>query len=109
MIGEGVKIGKGVMVGPGCYIGDQVTIGDHTCIAANVSILDGTCVGERVIIHPGAVLGADGLCYATGGYQGPSIAFKLGGRGDASPTASARGCARIMAPAGSGAGNRGGD
>src|SRR5580698_397133 len=60
VIGEGVKIGPGVVLQGGNHIGKQCVIGADSRLFPNVVLYDQTEIGRRVRIHAGAVLGADG-------------------------------------------------
>ncbi|MBM3252780.1 MAG: UDP-3-O-(3-hydroxymyristoyl)glucosamine N-acyltransferase [Candidatus Omnitrophica bacterium] len=79
VIGENVKLGRGVAIGPYCVIEDNVSIGDKTVLYAgvyvghntkigqdcliypHVSIRENITIGSRVIIHSGTVIGSDGF------------------------------------------------
>ncbi len=63
VIGEGVKIGPGVVLQGGNHIGKQCVIGAGSRLFPNVVLYDQTEIGRRVRIHAGAVLGADGFGY----------------------------------------------
>lgn len=82
VVGEGVKMGKGVYIGPYAVVEDNVTIGDDAQIGPQVYIGAGTqighqvkiypgvriyhdChIGDRVILHSNAVIGSDGFGFA---------------------------------------------
>ncbi|MBM3501155.1 MAG: hypothetical protein FJX74_21085, partial [Armatimonadetes bacterium] len=82
VVGEDVRLGKGVSVGahayvgggsvladgvivhPTAYVGDHVTLGTATIIWPQAFVGDRCAFGERVVIHPGASVGADGFGYA---------------------------------------------
>jgi UDP-3-O-[3-hydroxymyristoyl] glucosamine N-acyltransferase len=74
-IGDGTRIGPGVIIGDdtrigancifhaGVVIGSDVTIGDNCEFFPNVVVRERVSIGSRVIINAGAVLGSDGFGY----------------------------------------------
>lgn len=82
IIGENVKLGKGVGLGayvvieddvqigeatviyPGCFVGQNTKIGQHCLIYPNVSLRESVTIGNRVVIHSGTVVGSDGFGFA---------------------------------------------
>jgi UDP-3-O-[3-hydroxymyristoyl] glucosamine N-acyltransferase len=90
VVGENVRLGKGVTIGPCVVVGENANLGDGSRIEAGAVIgrgvrvgddcriypravlYPGTTLGNRVVVHAGAVLGADGFGYvrdsATGAY-----------------------------------------
>jgi UDP-3-O-[3-hydroxymyristoyl] glucosamine N-acyltransferase len=79
IIGDGVKIGAGVVVESGaaignstvieagCYIGKATTIGGGCTLYPRVVIYKNVTIGNRVIVHAGAVIGADGFGFVRDG------------------------------------------
>jgi UDP-3-O-[3-hydroxymyristoyl] glucosamine N-acyltransferase len=82
VLGEGVKLDKGVHVGPlvvlddgahlkrnavvlaGSFIGADSVVGEKSLIYPNVTIRENVKIGNNVIVHSGAVIGSDGFGYA---------------------------------------------
>lgn len=82
ILGQDVKIGKGVYIGPfvilgdrvkieegvvilaGSFVGENTLIGKESFIYPRVTIREGCEIGKRVILHSGAVIGSDGFGYA---------------------------------------------
>jgi len=56
IIGDGAKLGDGVVIGPYTVIGGDVVIGDRTVIDSHVHIADGARIGSECRISSGAVL-----------------------------------------------------
>lgn len=63
-IGEGVKIGKGVVIFPFTFVGDFCEIGEDCILFPHVVLYPGTILGKNCILHAGVVIGADGFGYA---------------------------------------------
>jgi len=82
VLGEGVKLERGVHVGPqvvvengvrlgrdsavlaGSFIGADSSLGEGCLVYPNVTIRENVQIGKNVIIHSGAVIGSDGFGYA---------------------------------------------
>jgi UDP-3-O-[3-hydroxymyristoyl] glucosamine N-acyltransferase len=82
VLGEEVKLEKGVHVGPhvvlekgvclkrnaiilaGSFIGANSIVGENSLIYPNVTIRENVEIGNDVIIHSGTVIGSDGFGYA---------------------------------------------
>jgi UDP-3-O-[3-hydroxymyristoyl] glucosamine N-acyltransferase len=76
-IGEGVRLGPGVVIGPGAEIGDRTHLGPNTVvgrgvaigkdceIASNVTITH-SYLGDGILILPGAQIGQPGFGFASG-------------------------------------------
>jgi len=75
-IGEGVKMGPGVVIGPGAEVGDGAHLGPNTVICRGVSLgrdceIAGNStimcahVGDRVLMLPGAQIGQPGFGFAS--------------------------------------------
>lgn len=56
-----VTIGDGSRIGPGVVVAEGSTIGKDCWISANVTIGDGSILGDRIIVQPGVVIGGDGF------------------------------------------------
>jgi len=83
IVGNKVKLGKGIAIGaytvieddaevgdsviiyPNVYIGHHTKIGNETLIYPQVVIRENIDIGRRVIIHSGTVIGSDGFGFAT--------------------------------------------
>ena len=81
VLGEGLKLGKGITIGPYAVVEEEALIGDRTRIGAHsvlgtgcvvgddsvihphVVLYPGTRLGNRVILHAGVRLGVDGFGY----------------------------------------------
>lgn len=81
ILGERVKVEKGVHVGPhvvleegvwlqaysmilaGSFVGANSIVGENSLIYPNVTIRESVEIGKNVIIHSGTVIGADGFGY----------------------------------------------
>lgn len=59
-IGDGARIGRGVVLHAGVYVGPESEIGDETVVYPNAVIREGVRIGRRCIIHANAVIGSDG-------------------------------------------------
>jgi UDP-3-O-[3-hydroxymyristoyl] glucosamine N-acyltransferase len=81
VMGDGVRLGRGVTIGPYAVLGDGAVVGDGSRIDAHVVlgesvrlgadchiyphvvVYPGTSLGARVVVHAGARLGSDGFGY----------------------------------------------
>jgi UDP-3-O-[3-hydroxymyristoyl] glucosamine N-acyltransferase len=61
VVGNGCRIGDDTVLMPGVVLGDDVSVGSHCVIHAQVSIRERVRVGDRVVIHDGTVVGSDGF------------------------------------------------
>ncbi len=62
-VGDGCVLGDGVVLGAGCVLGDNVTIGKGSLLHPRVTVYRGCQIGKNVIIHSGTVVGSDGFGY----------------------------------------------
>ena len=65
VVEDDVEIGEGTVIYPGCFIGHNTKIGADTLIYPNVSIRESIVIGNRVVIHSGTVVGSDGFGFAS--------------------------------------------
>lgn len=61
VVGNRVKIGRGVRIEAGCVVMDEVIIGDDTRLLPNVTLYHRVCLGKRGLLHSGVVVGSDGF------------------------------------------------
>lgn len=61
MIGENVRLGKGVIIEPFCFIDHDVTIGDNTIIKSGSKIRSRVTIGKQCLIKENAVIGSSGF------------------------------------------------
>jgi len=59
------RVGRRCIVYPGVYVGKDAAIGDDCVLHPGVVIYDNCRLGARVTVHANAVIGGDGLGYAT--------------------------------------------
>jgi UDP-3-O-[3-hydroxymyristoyl] glucosamine N-acyltransferase len=64
VIGDNVKLSESVTVLAGSFIGANTIIGENCLIYPHVTIRENVEIGKNVIIHSGTVIGSDGFGYA---------------------------------------------
>src|SRR2546426_7460223 len=66
VIGDGARIGDRVVIMAGCVLGRPATLGGASILYPRVGGYDRTEIGRRAAPHARAVIGGDGLRYASG-------------------------------------------
>jgi len=64
VIEAGAKLGDNVVIGPGCFIGRNVQLGANTKLWSNVSIYHEVIIGTDCLVQANTVIGSDGFGYA---------------------------------------------
>jgi UDP-3-O-[3-hydroxymyristoyl] glucosamine N-acyltransferase len=63
VVGDKVKIGRGVILQGGNHVAANCSIGDGSHLFPNVVLYSSTQLGQRVRIHSGSCIGSDGFGY----------------------------------------------